>query len=369
MGRIYTYSELKESRLIYDRKPPMFGIVMTALTLVFVIGVLLWAGLSTKTYVVRATGVVTASNKINIMNYASGAIKSIEADEGQAVSKGDTLLVIDSFQAELQIEQIKSVVKLYQDKIDNLSRLISFVNDYSLSDASTQGNPFDKDDENTVKQYSDAEYFISYVKSSVEQAADSDREFTQAELDNMKTAYLTQQAVYSDLDQNIAEKERQSSQLKMYEDSLVEYTVKAAASGVVHFNAGLTVGTVLQSGTLLGNISSEVSEDLYFSVAVSATERSKLSVGTSTEIAVSGAMQTEFGTLVGVVTAIDSDSTQTENGQAYYIVKIKPDATELTDKSGRSVELKPGMIGECRIKYAETTYLKWAVEQIVGKLR
>ncbi|MCM1367576.1 MAG: HlyD family secretion protein [Roseburia sp.] len=369
MGRLYTYSELKESRLIYDRKPPMFGIVMTALSLAFVVGVLLWAGLSTKTYVVRATGVVTASNKINIMNYASGAIESIEVSEGETVTEGDTLLVIDSFQAELQIEQVRSVVKLYQDKIECLSRLISFVNDYSLNDANTHANPFDKNNIDTAKEYSDAEYFIAYVESSVEQAEGSDREFTQAELDNMKTAYLTQQSVYSSLDQNIAEKARQESQLKMYEDSLVEYTIKAAGSGVVHFNSGLTIGTVLQSGTLLGNISSAASDDLYFSLAVSATERSKLSVGTSTEIAVSGAMQTEFGTLEGVVAAIDSDSTQTDDGQVYYIVKIKPSAAELSDKSGRTVELKPGMIGECRIKYAETTYLKWAVEQIVGKLR
>ena len=44
MDKIYTFSELKESKLIYDRKPPAFGIIMTLLTLIFVVGALLWRG-------------------------------------------------------------------------------------------------------------------------------------------------------------------------------------------------------------------------------------------------------------------------------------------------------------------------------------
>ena len=108
---------------------------------------------------------------------------------------------------------------------------------------------------------------------------------------------------------------------------------------------------------------------LYFNAVVSATERSKLSVGSQVEIAVSGAMQTEYGTLNGEIISIDNDVTQTEDGQAYYRVKIKSHSKELKDKHGHTAKLELGMIGECRIKYDETTYLNWMVEQIVGKLK
>lgn len=67
--------------------------------------------------------------------------------------------------------------------------------------------------------------------------------------------------------------------------------------------------------------------------------------------------------------SIDNDSTQTEDGQVYYRVRVLPDKTELTDKKGNTVRLTTGMIGECRIKYDETTWLKWAIEQIGVKFR
>lgn len=369
MNRIYALSELRESKLLYDRKPPAFGVIMTLLTALFVAAALLWAGLTTKTYVVRATGIVVSEGKVNVMNYVSGKIVDIAVEEGQVVSKGDTLIEIDSFQTGLQIGQLKSTISGYQTKIDNTLRLIAFVNGYLLDDKSTQSNPFDKNNVNEIKLYSDAEYFISYVNAQVNQSESSGDGFTQAALDDIKTAFLTQQSVYTSLEQAVSEKSKQEDQLAMYEESLSEYSIKAEQSGTIHLSSGLTVGTVLQSGTLLGNISDLNDESLYFSAAVGAQERSKLSLNSSVEIALSGAMQTEFGTLSGKVLAIDSDGTQTEDGQVYFNVKIKSDKNELVDKHGNAVKLKSGMIGECRIKHDETTWLMWVAEQIAGKFR
>ena len=58
MSKIYTFNELKESKLIYDRKPPAFGAIMTLLSLIFVAVAITWAVLSPKTYVVKATGIL-----------------------------------------------------------------------------------------------------------------------------------------------------------------------------------------------------------------------------------------------------------------------------------------------------------------------
>ena len=158
------------------------------------------------------------------------------------------------------------------------------------------------------------------------------------------------------------------SQLEAYEDSLTSYTIRAAQDGVVHLTAGLTVGTVVQTGTLLGNIASGQKENLAFTVMVGATDRSKLRIGDAVEIAVSGAMQTEYGVLSGKVVAIDSDSTQTEDGQVFYTVKVVPSRTAMKDRGGNEIALQTGMLGECRIKYDETTWFRWMIEQIVGKI-
>lgn len=367
MNKIYTFTELKESRLIYDRKPPLFGVFMTLLTLAFLIGALLWAALSTKTYVVKATALIDNENKTNVMNSVSGKIKSICVSEGQQINEDDTILILDSMETELQIAQLQAMVDLYDGKVTNTQKLIDFVNNYELKNESTQTNPFDSKNAETAKLYADAESFKSYVNQLKQQKEEEGEEYKQADLDSLKIQFLSQQT-YSELNEHITQKAQYMSQLEMYEKSLAAYTVRALQKGVIHLSAGITEGTVIQAGTLLGNITDGDSDKLYFNAVVSATERSKLEIGSSVEIAVSGAMQTEYGTLNGKIISIDYDSTQTEDGQVFYRVKIDTDKYELTDKAGHSVKLQLGMIGECRIKYDETTYLNWMIEQIVGKL-
>ena len=364
MKRYYYFNELRESKLIYDRKPPAFGVIMTILTLFFLAGALFWAGLSTKTYVVRATGLVADESKTNIMNLVSGRIERIEVIEGQSVEEGNVILVIDSYETRLQISQLEAMREFYQNKIINNQKLLSYIDNFSLDDKSTQTNPFDSDISDEAKLYADAEM----VKMYMESLKDREDGYTQSDAENLKAQIISQLGIYTALDEYNLQLAQYDSQINMYKDSLSAYTVKATQKGQVHLTAGLTVNTVLQAGTLLGTISSNEKENLYFELAVSATERSKLSLGSQVEIAVSGAMQTEYGTLAGKVVEIDNDSTQTENGQVYYMVKVVPYSTELYDKRGRSVQLQLGMIGECRIKYDETTYLNWIIEQIVGKL-
>lgn len=360
--RIYTFNELKESKLIYDRKPPAFGVIITLLTLAFLAGAILWACFSVKTYVVRATGLVTDDTKINVMNSVAGEVKTIEVAEGQEVSEGDVILTLDTFQTDLQIAQLQAMVDLYDTYITNTQKLISFVNDYSIEDENTHENPFDSSVDEEARFYANAELMKVYVQSLSSQEGN-----TEESLQNLKTQFLSQQSVYTYLTDYISQHKQYSSQLEMYKDSLSSYTVVATQSGIVHITPGLAVGTILSNSTLLATISSDFSENLYFQIAVSASERSKLSVGSDVEIAVSGAMQTEYGTLSGKVVAIDNDITQTEDGQVYYNVKVVPDNTVLTDKGGNEINLQLGMLGECRIKYDETTWLNWVIEQIVGK--
>lgn len=363
MNKIYTFNELKESKLIYDRKPPAFGVIMTVLSLIFLISAITWAILSPKTYVVKAVGIVYDSYKINVMNTVSGRIKNIAVEEGQSVSEGDLLIELDAYQTELQIAQIQSVVNLYDKKITANRALIDFINAYTLSDETTHQNPFDKNDDALAVVYYNAEIVLNYMEGQAQSGS------TQADIDNIKPQLISQLSVHSEIEQYVNEKVKQESQLKTYQDSLSEYSVRAKRSGIVHLSAGMAQGTVLTSSVVLGTISSGDTENLYFDAAISATERSKIDKGNTVEIAVSGVAKTEYGTLKGKVVSIDEDSTQTEDGQVFYKVKVIPTDTVLMDKYGNKIQITNGMLGECRIKYTETTWFNWVIEQIVGKLK
>lgn len=363
--KIYSYNELKESKIIFDRKAPPFGIIITLITLALVIALIFIAGISSKTYTVKANGIVSSENKVNVMNSVAGNILRINVCEGEDVNVGDVILEIDSFQIDIQIQQLNGSIAFLSNKIENTYKLINFIDNYNLEDENSLINPFDNSINEEKQYYASAEQFIDYAVMPSEDEEQSSK--NQEEIDGLKGQFSNQQ--YSTIDQYNYELVSKQSQKKAYEDSLNEYTITASAKGVMHFSTPVTIGTVIQAGTLIGNISSNKKEDMYIETVVNAFDRSRLKTGSSVEIAVAGIMQSEFGILKGKVVSIGSDSVQTENGEVFYKIFIKPDTTELKDKKGNTVTICNGMLAESRINYDETTWLKWAVEQIGVKFR
>lgn len=358
--KIYSFHELKESRLLYDKKPPAFGVIVTVITAVLLLSIIFLAAFAQKTYVVKAGGIVSSQQKSYIMNSVSAGIKEIYKQEGDSVNEGDILLQLDTFQIELQITQAEDGIKFLQSLIDYNNELISFVQNYTLTHENSMKNPFDNELE--IKWYNYAQQFMSYATASEE-----GQEKTRTEIDSLKNQFTSQ--YYQTIDQYSYELITKKSSQQAYIDSLEQYKIKAQSSGVVHYTASYTVGTVLQAGSMIGSISSNQAEELYFETIVSATDRSKIAVSDNVEIALSGVVQSEFGVLKGKVIHIDNDSSQTEDGKVFYRVKIKPNDTVLNNKKGDKIYITIGMVAESRIKYDETTWLKWAIEQIGIKLR
>ena len=83
---------------IKNNKSLKFAMIFLFLSLGLFISIILWSIFSIKTYVVKASGVVSDQYKENIMNYTTGEIKKIYVKEGDKVNKGDKLIEIDSFQ-------------------------------------------------------------------------------------------------------------------------------------------------------------------------------------------------------------------------------------------------------------------------------
>lgn len=353
----YTYKELKESSLLMQKPMPKFGVIMTVMTLIFVAGIILLAGFNNKTYVVKAGGQIVNEDKVYIMNSVSGNIKSINVTEGQTANKNDVLIEFDTLQIDVQIAQIQAAINYLDLKIENQNRLLDFMAEYTLEDIDVKDNPFDKNIQEEKQCYDDAEYFIKSVKNAI----------TEDEIYNARVQLSSQP--YQVISSYSYEKFNNEAKMQAYIDSLEDYKIKAETNGKVHFNTNLSSGMVLQAGTMIGSISGEDKELLYIDTIVDAANRSKLIVGSDVEIALSGIMQSEFGVLKGEVISIDNDSIQNDEGQVYYKLKIKPNSIVLSNKRNQEIELENGMVAECRIKYDETTWLNWALEQIGVKLR
>jgi hypothetical protein len=143
-----------------------------------------------------------------------------------------------------------------------------------------------------------------------------------------------------------------------------EYQLYVQRSGIIHLNAPLKKGMVLQGGSLLGSISN-TDEDIIVEALIPSSDRPRIHEKDEVSLAVGGLNQAEYGTLNGKVIAIDEDATiDNEKGNILFKVKIKPDKNYLEDKKGEKVNLTLGMVTEARVKYEKITYMKYFMEQI-----
>ena len=308
----------------------------------------------------EATFFFQAQDFIVSVNQQINAGAEGEALRSQALSQH--LPTLESEVVRLQeIEQQLSIVTS-QNAVVN--RLIAFIEGYKLNVPSSQVNPFSVSRPNETDAYFQAQGFIDFV---YEKETGGDQPFDQDALDDTKTQFLGQQiGARDDLQSQLIQNQ---AQLSAHVSGLEEFVVVAEICGVIHLTPGLTVGTMLQAGTLLGSISTDDYVDLLFEAIISSQDRAKIAVGDRVETAISGVMQQEFGIIVGEVIHIDSDATRTEDGQVFFRITIAPEQTYLTDRSGRRVDIVSGMVAESRVQYDETTWLVWVLEQVFGRFR
>ena len=115
-----------------------------------------------------------------------------------------------------------------------------------------------------------------------------------------------------------------------------------------------------------------INEAVVIEAYVSPADRVKINSGDDVSIAVSGLMQSVYGTISGKVIQIDSNATLQEGSDgssaALFKIKVKPDYRYLASKSGDKIDLSNGMAAEVRIQYDKETYFNYVIEKLGFKV-
>ena len=106
--RVRDLKDLKDSSLLYEKDVPPFGYIIVSGTALLLVAVIIWSVNTTKTYVIKSSGIIESENKNYIMPSYSGEISEMYIDEGSYVKKGDVIgkvvfqkyLVVDDDKAE-----------------------------------------------------------------------------------------------------------------------------------------------------------------------------------------------------------------------------------------------------------------------------
>ena len=131
--------EMSLSKEVYDKKPQRFFSIFIYGLLVIVITALVWAYFGRLDIVVRAHGIIRPHGQTAlVINTVPGKIQGVFFYEGQRVSQGDVLYLVDTFHLENErqqlIEQLDSLnfelasLELFRDSIEAGENLIGSFN-------------------------------------------------------------------------------------------------------------------------------------------------------------------------------------------------------------------------------------------------
>lgn len=344
--RIVKIEELKDSRILYDKKVPPFGYAIITAVAFLLIAAGIWSIRTPKVYMITSTGIIESENKSYVMSPYTGAITEIYISEGSVVSKDDIMFKVKCTDINLQATQLEEQKKNYEKIAVQYKKLVQSIKDNT--------NYFSSTDENDSLYYSQFETYKSKVAQnqvdvSTYQAYGYTTEQIEAQL-VANEAKITE-LYYSTINSTegaILEANNQiasiDAQLNALGEGESEYSVRASETGVIHMITEYTIVAY-----------------------VSPQDAARTNKGDRVDIAVNGLTQSVYGTITGTVESIDTDITMSqdsENNSSYFKVYIKPDEKYLVSKSGNKVNLSNGMAVETRIEYDEVTYFDYVMEAL-----
>ncbi len=366
-----TLDQLKDSTLLFEQDMPQFGYMLIMIIVLTVAGILFWASNAHKPYIIKTQGTITGKEATYVMPVYTGEIESSFLEEGKLVQEGETLFTIKSTDYNLQEEQLKATKETYEKQVEKYQLLVKSIQDDT--------NYFSSTEANDTYYYSTYETYKSQIAQNTFDGSTyaaygyTDEQIAnEASKNSEKNAEIYYSAINS-AESSIKEAQTQidsiDAQLSAIEIGQAEYTVTAAASGIVHLLADYKEGMVVQTGTAVATITPEKSNAIVHAY-VSTADIPRIREGNKVQIAVDGLSQTLYGTISGKLVQIDRNVTtlNTENSNkdsnAVFKIIVKPDSTYLVNKSGNKIDISNGMTTELRITYDEITYMDYVLEKL-----
>lgn len=368
-----TLAELKDSKILYEKDVPAFGYMIVAVVALLLVGIIVWSIFTPKIYMVKATGAVTSENANYVMTAVTGSITDSNMVEGLLVEQGDVLFTVESTDYDLQILQLEESRGYYENRLKQYKKLVqSIKDDQNYFSASSNEDSFYYSCFETYK----AQITQNQIDASTYKAYGYSDEQIELELkkNQAKIVEIYYSTIYS-AENGANECEMQitsiDAQLAALETGKGTYEITASASGILHLMADYKDGMVVQAGAAVATIT-PINEAVVIEAYVSPADRVKINSGDDVSIAVSGLMQSVYGTISGKVIQIDSNATLQEGSDgsstAVFKIKVKPDYRYLASKSGDKIDLSNGMTAEVRIQYDKETYFNYVIEKLGFKV-
>ncbi|HEM3215081.1 TPA: HlyD family efflux transporter periplasmic adaptor subunit [Streptococcus suis] len=206
--KLYNKSELRYSRIFFDKRPPAYAFILIFSTLATLIIAFAVSAYLPKNYIVKARGTSVITGTEYVSALSSGKIVTLHKKEGDSVKAGEVILSLSSGQEGLQTEsltkqldKLKAKESLFQKYEQSLNEKVN----YMVNSGEEQ------------EYYGKVEYYLSQLSS---------------ENYNDGSQYAKLQEEYTKLNKLVAEKSQLETDLSSYQSQLANLEAELATLSV-----------------------------------------------------------------------------------------------------------------------------------------
>lgn len=373
-----------------EKHTGLFSVVI--LMLAFAIVFLIWAYNSPLEEVTRGQGSVIPSSRDQVVQSLDpGILQEMKVKEGDIVEKGQVLLLLDDTRSSAVFRESQAKVHSLQAMTARLraeayGTALKFPEEISqeIRDRETAAyNARQKSMNDALASLSETKRIldreIAITQPMVARGVVSEIELLRMKRQSLDLAQQLNERknkFTADANNELTRAEAELSQAKenmaMRADPLERTQLRAPLRGVVKNIRVNTVGGVIQAGQNILEIV-PLDDKLIVQAYISPKDVAFIRTGQEAIVRISAYDYAIYGGIEGKVILISPDTLQDDRrpselklnpDMAYYRVLVETTTNNITDKTGRKLEITPGMTATVDIKTGEKTVFQYLVKPI-----
>ncbi len=339
--------------------------------------------------VARARGEVIASSRVQVIQAVDGGVlAALNVKEGDRIEAGQVLAELDQTKIRASVMEVKARLAALRAKANRLTAEVTGQSEVNFSDAVTafpeiarlEKALFSQRREGMKEELRTLEVAAKLAKEEAglvknlarsgdvnrSEVIRTERALNEAEakVSNLKNRFLEEAGrELAEVEDKIGQNEQILAQrLQQLEDSII----KATVPGVVKNIRVTTVGGVLRPSEELMQII-PVNDQLIVESKVLPMDIALVRTGLETNIRFDPFDYTIFGGVEGEVVYVSADTLKenTSRGmEIYYRVHVATKTNPVITRTGRQIDILPGMTAQLDIKTGQRTLMKFLLKPL-----
>ncbi|MEZ5037422.1 MAG: HlyD family efflux transporter periplasmic adaptor subunit [Chitinophagales bacterium] len=323
---------------------------------------------------IKSNGIIQANkNRVNILAPATGRVKTYNINENQAIKIGDTLIEIDAFLLNNQLQHLEKQLQEANQNINDLSILCNY-NTYTQT-TSFYTKLYQQQFQYLFNQIHIQQNKISKLEKDLQKlkALEGkiipkndiiDKEFEIKQLKEEITLLITQNKSnwLSDLNKYQTQKIDIIAQINQLQLEKKNFTITSSIDGNIQQAMPLNIGDFIFANQQIVEITPE--SPLEILCYVTPSNIGLIKINQDVKLLIDAFNHNQWGIAHGKIVSISKDIFLDDNNLPFFKVKCSLDNEYLQLKNGYKGYLKKGMTVGARIKVANRTIFQLMFDKI-----